>query len=132
MQTHDRPVRLWKLDGRQALASLLPEPAPLLALLDHEETLLEEILQASLTRALAVSGAQRRQNRRARPVYRNAFTFSAAARVIPGTCMSSSSEACRMAGTEPKCFSRAAFRFGPMPGTSSSCERIPFCCRRRR
>ncbi|MER3404812.1 MAG: hypothetical protein C4289_06310 [Chloroflexota bacterium] len=57
-----RPVRLWELDGRQALRWSPSELAPLVALMDHGDTPPEQIVQASLARALAVPGAQGRQH----------------------------------------------------------------------
>ena len=54
--------------------------------------------------------------------YKDSFTFLARLSVIPPTAASSATPASLTARTEPNTFSRACFRFGPMPGTSSKAE----------
>jgi hypothetical protein len=76
-------------------------------------------------------------NRRTDPItsssyYKFAFTCSAAARVMPGTAASSSTDAWRMASSELKCLSNACRRRGPMPGISSNVEvKVDFWRRER-
>ena len=66
------------------------------------------------------------------PVRNDDIIASASRGPMPETAAISSAEACDTPRTEPKCFSSAARRAGPSPGTESRAETVaalPRFCR---